>query len=240
MPPGRVLCRLFSPPGAVLWAGRSFHLVAWKRLRHGGVSMDTLISLGTLTAWGYSLWALGAGESLFFETGAAIVMFVLLGRYLEARARGRASQAVSRLLELRGSDARVLRNGSWTTVPIEELAVDDRIEVVPGGRIPADGVVVEGAGEVDESMLTGEPVPVARRPGDRVVGGTLNQTGRLVVEVTEVGDGTVLAEVVRIVRERAVHQGPRPTPGGSGVGHLRSGGGGGGGGHAGRLAVRHR
>ena len=194
--------------GAVLWAGRSFHLVAWKRLRHGGVSMDTLISLGTLTAWGYSLWALGAGESLFFETGAAIVMFVLLGRYLEARARGRASQAVSRLLELRGSDARVLRNGSWTTVPIEELAVGDRIEVAPGGRIPADGVVVEGAGEVDESMLTGEPEPVARRPGDRVVGGTLNQTGRLVVELTEVGDGTVLAEVVRIVENARATKAP--------------------------------
>lgn len=194
--------------GAVLWAGRTFHVVAWKRLRHGAASMDTLISLGTLTAWGYSLWALVSGGALFFETGAAIVMFVLLGRYLEARAKGRASQAVSRLLELRGHDARVLRNGSWIAVPIEEVAVGDRVEVVPGGRVPVDGTVVEGAGEVDESMLTGEPMPVARRPGDRVVGGTVNQTGRLVVEATEVGDDTVLAEVVRIVEQSRATKAP--------------------------------
>ena len=190
--------------GAVLWAGRSFHLVAWKRLRHGAATMDTLISLGTLASWGYSLWALAAGAALFFETGAAIVMFVLLGRYLEARAKGRASQAVSKLLELRGHDARVLSNGSWITVPIEEVVVGAQVEVLPGGRIPVDGTVVEGAGEVDESMLTGEPMPVGRQPGDQVVGGTVNQTGRLVIEATKVGDDTVLAEVVRIVeRSRA-------------------------------------
>ena len=190
--------------GAVLWAGRTFHVVAWKRLRHGAASMDTLISLGTLASWGYSVWALISGGALFFETGAAIVMFVLLGRYLEARAKGRASQAVSRLLELRGNDARVLRGGSWVTVPIDEVLVGDQVEVLPGGRIPVDGTVAEGVGEVDESMLTGEPMPVARRPGDRVVGGTVNQTGRLVIEVTEVGEDTVLAEVVRIVeRSRA-------------------------------------
>ncbi len=192
----------------VLWAGRSFHRVAWKRLRHGGVSMDTLISLGTLASWLYSLWALLAGEPLFFETAAAIVMFVLLGRYLEARAKGRASQAVSRLLELRGRDARVLRDGAWSTVPIEEIAVGDHVEVVPGGRVPVDGTVIEGEGAVDESMLTGEPVPAARGVGDRVVGGTVNQTGRLVVEVTEVGDDTVLAEVVRIVEAARASKAP--------------------------------
>ena len=192
----------------VLWAGRSFHQVAWKRLRHGGVSMDTLISLGTLASWLYSLWALGAGEPLFFETAAAIVMFVLLGRYLEARAKGRASQAVSRLLELGGREARVLRNGTWTTLPIEDIVVGDHVEVVPGGRVPVDGTVIEGAGAVDESMLTGEPVPVAREVGDRVVGGTVNQTGRLVVRVTEVGDDTVLAEVVRIVEAARASKAP--------------------------------
>ena len=192
----------------VLWAGRSFHLVAWKRLMHGGASMDTLISLGTLAAWLYSLWALEAGEPLFFETAAAIIMFVLLGRYLEARAKGRASQAVSRLLELGGREARVLRDGQWTTVPVEEISVGDRVEVVPGGRIPVDGTVMEGVGEVDESMLTGEPVPVARGVGDRVVGGTVNQTGRLVVEVSHIGDDTVLAEVVRIVEAARASKAP--------------------------------
>ena len=192
----------------VLWAGRSFHQVAWKRLRHGGVSMDTLISLGTLASWLYSLWALEAGEPLFFETAAAIIMFVLLGRYLEARAKGRASRAVSQLLELGGREARVLRDGNWTTIPIEEVAVGDHVEVVPGGRVPVDGIVIEGSGAVDESMLTGEPVPVARKVGDKVVGGTVNQTGRLVVEVTEVGEDTVLAEVVRIVEAARASKAP--------------------------------
>ncbi|MDE0170056.1 MAG: heavy metal translocating P-type ATPase [bacterium] len=194
--------------GVVVWAGRGFHQVAWKRLKHGGASMDTLISVGTLSAWLYSLWALEAGEPLFFETAAAIIMFVLLGRYLEARAKGRASRAVSRLLELGGREARVLRDGRWVTVPTEEVSVGDRVEVVPGGRIPVDGEVVEGTGEVDESMLTGEPVPVARGPGDRVVGGTVNQTGRLVVEVTHIGDDTVLAEVVRIVEAARASKAP--------------------------------
>lgn len=194
--------------GAVVWAGRGFHLTAWKRLRRGGMSMDTLISLGTLAAWLYSLWALGAGRPLFFETGAAIVMFVLLGRYLEARAKGRASQAVSRLLELGGREARVLRGGVWTTLPIEEAAAGDRVEVAPGGRVPVDGIVVEGEGAVDESMLTGEAAPVHRRPGDRVTAGTVNQTGRLVVEATGVGEDTVLAEAARIVEAARASKAP--------------------------------
>ena len=192
----------------VVWAGRSFHQVAWKRLRHGGASMDSLISLGTLASWLYSLWALQAGEPLFFETAAAIIMFVLLGRYLEARAKGRASRAVSRLLELSGREARVFRDGTWTTVPIEEISVGDHVEVVPGGRVPVDGVVIEGVGAVDESMITGEPLPVMREAGDRVVGGTVNQTGRLVVGVTHVGDDTVLAEVVRIVEAARASKAP--------------------------------
>lgn len=192
----------------VIWAGRSFHQVAWKRLRSGGASMDTLISLGTLASWLYSLWALRSGESLFFETAAAIIMFVLLGRYLEARAKGRASRAVSRLLELSGREARVLRDGTWTEVPIEEVVVGDRVEVVPGGRVPVDGTVTEGVGAVDESMITGEPLPVMRRPGDRVVGGTVNQTGRLVVRVTHVGGDTVLAEVVSIVEAARASKAP--------------------------------
>ncbi len=183
----------------VVWAGRTFHLVAWKRIRHGAATMDTLISLGTLSAWLYSLWALEAGRPLFFETAAAIIMFVLLGRYLEARAKGKASRAVSRLLELSGREARVLKDGTWTTVPIESLVVGDQVEVVPGGRTPVDGVVVDGVSTVDESMITGESIPVRRQPGDRVVGGTVNQTGRLVIRVTHVGEDTLLAEVVRIV-----------------------------------------
>lgn len=194
--------------GAVVWAGRSIHRAAWERLRRGGMSMDSLISMGSLAAWLYSLWALGADRPLFFETGAAIVMFVLLGRYLEARAKGRASQAVSRLLELGGREAKVLRGGAWTVVPIEEVSAGDIVEAAPGGRVPVDGVVVEGEGAVDESMLTGEAVPVHRRAGDRVTAGTVNQTGRLVVEATGVGEDTVLAEVARIVEAARASKAP--------------------------------
>ncbi len=192
----------------VVWAGRSFHQVAWKRIRHGGASMDTLISLGTLSSWMYSLWALGADQALFFETAAAIIMFVLLGRYLEVRAKGKASRAVSRLLELSAREARVLKDGTWTTVPIEALVVGDHVEVVPGGKTPVDGVVIEGVSTVDESMITGESMPVRRQPGDRVVGGTVNQTGRLVVQVSHVGEDTLLAEVVRIVEAARASKAP--------------------------------
>ncbi len=192
----------------VVWAGRSFHQVAWKRLRHGAASMDTLISLGTLSSWLYSLWALGADRALFFETAAAIIMFVLLGRYLEVRAKGKASRAVSKLLELSAREARVLKDGTWTTVPIEDLVVGDHVEVVPGGKTPVDGVVIEGVSTVDESMITGESMPVRRQPGDRVVGGTVNQTGRLVVQVSHVGEDTLLAEVVRIVEAARASKAP--------------------------------
>ncbi len=183
----------------VLVFGWQFHRNAALRLRSGDVSMDTLISVGTLAAYGYSVWAIAAGEAIFFEVAAVIVTLVLLGRALEARARGRASAAISRLLELGAKEATVIVDGVETVVPIEQVGVGDKMVVRPGGKIPTDGEVVDGQSAVDESMLTGESIPVEKFPGDAVFGATINQNGRLMIRATAVGTGTALAGIVRAV-----------------------------------------
>ena len=181
------------------------------RLRSGDVSMDTLISVGTLAAYGYSVWAVTAGEEIYFEVAAVIVTLVLLGRALEAQARGRASAAISRLLELGASEAVVLVNGVETVVPIEQVRVGDLMVVRPGGKIPTDGEVVDGESAVDESMLTGESLPVEKYPADAVYGATINQNGRLLVRATAIGAGTALAGIVRAVEEAQNSRHPSST-----------------------------
>jgi copper-transporting P-type ATPase V len=185
----------------VLILGWQFHRNAALRLRSGDVSMDTLISVGTLAAYGYSVWAVTVGEEIYFEVAAVIVTLVLLGRALEAQARGRASAAISRLLELGASEAVVLADGAETVVPIGQVQVGDVMVLRPGGKIPTDGEVVDGESAVDESMLTGESLPADKHPGDRVYGATINQNGRLLVRATAVGAGTALAGIVRAVEE---------------------------------------
>jgi len=188
--------------------GRQFHRNAARRLRSLGAGMDTLVSLGTLAAYGYSVWAFFAGGHLYFETAAVIITFLLLGRWLEARAKGRASRAITRLLELGAKEARVRRDDREVTVPIGEVRPGDLMVVRPGERIPTDGRVMEGASAVDESMLTGESLPVERDPGDPVYGATVNQHGRLVVEATRVGADTALAQIVRLVQEAQASRAP--------------------------------
>ncbi len=188
--------------------GAQFHTIALKRLRALEATMDTLISVGTLAAYGYSIWALFADEPVFFETAAMIITLILLGRFFEARAKGRASQAVSRLLELAATQARVIRNGEEVVVDPLDLAPGELVVVLPGEKIPVDGVVHLGASSVDESMLTGESVPVDRTIGDHVYGATINQQGRLVLEVTEVGPNTALAQIVRMVEEAQASKAP--------------------------------
>jgi cation-transporting ATPase V len=188
--------------------GWQFHRNAARRLRSLGAGMDTLVSLGTLAAYGYSVGAFFAGEHLYFETAAVIITFLLLGRYLEARAKGRASRATARLLELGAKEARVRREGIEVTVPIAAVRPGDLMVVGPGERIPTDGRVVEGASSVDESMLTGESLPVERGPGDPVYGATVNQHGRLLVEATRVGATTALAQIVRLVEEAQATRAP--------------------------------
>ncbi|MFO7779474.1 MAG: heavy metal translocating P-type ATPase [Nitriliruptoraceae bacterium] len=198
----------------VLYSGREFHRNAAMNLRHGQVTMDTLVSLGTSVAYGWSVVALlflGAGTfhegmrlnvaglpEVYFETAAAIITAIILGRVFEHRAKGRSSQAIKRLLEL-GAKTATLEDG--TELPVERLEVGMRVMVRPGERIPSDGVVTSGSSAVDTSMITGEPVPVEVGEGDEVVGGTVNESGRLIVELTAVGNQTLLAQIVDLVAQ---------------------------------------
>ncbi len=187
----------------VLWAGWPFHRAALVNARHAAATMDTLVSVGTLAAFGWSTVVLLTGSSAdtYFEAGAVITTLILLGRYLEARAARRSGEAIRALLELGAKDARVLRDGVEVLVPIDELVVGDRFVVRPGEKIATDGVVAEGRSAIDQSMLTGEPVPVDVEPGAAVAGATINTTGRLVVEATKVGADTALAQIAHLVAE---------------------------------------
>ncbi|WP_030924271.1 heavy metal translocating P-type ATPase [Streptosporangium amethystogenes] len=206
----------------VIYAGWPFHRAAWTNLRHGAATMDTLVSLGTLAALGWSLWALFFGSAgtpgmihpfsftiertdgsgnIYLEAAAGVTAFILAGRYFEARAKRRAGSALRALLELGAKDVTVLRDGSEIRIPSDQLVVGDRFMVRPGEKIATDGVVEEGSSAVDASMLTGESVPVEVRPGDTVTGATVNAGGRLVVRATRVGSDTQLAQMARLVED---------------------------------------
>ncbi|MFF3853829.1 heavy metal translocating P-type ATPase [Micromonospora sp. NPDC002575] len=206
----------------VAYGGLPFHRAALINLRHGAATMDTLISLGTLAAFGWSLWALFLGDAgqpgmthpfrfditrtdgagnIYLEAAAGVIVFILAGRYFEARAKRTAGAALRALLELGARDVAVLRDGVETRVPVDRLAVGDRFVVRPGEKIATDGVVDEGTSAVDASMLTGESMPVEVGPGDTVVGATINAGGRLVVTATRVGGDTQLAQMARLVEQ---------------------------------------
>jgi len=181
---------------------------AARRARRRTANMDTLIAVGTLAAYGYSVvQLLAGGMELYFETAVLLIAFLTLGRYLEARARGRAGQAIRALLELGAKQARVLRDGAEVMVPVEQVTVGDLLRVRPGEKVPVDGEVVEGTSAVDESMLTGESVPVDKAPSDRVAGATVNTSGVLTVRTTAVGADTALAQIVRLVEQAQAGKG---------------------------------
>ena len=194
----------------VLWAGWPFHRAALRNARHGAATMDTLISIGTLAAWTWSTVVLVAGldADTYFEVAAVITTLILLGRYLEARATRRSRDAIRSLLQLGAREARVLRDGREVAVAIEDLKPGDLFVVRPGEKIATDGEVVEGESAVDESMLTGEPVPVEVEPGDDVAGATINTYGHLVVRATKVGSDTALAQIARLVAEAQAGKAP--------------------------------
>ncbi|NED90453.1 heavy metal translocating P-type ATPase, partial [Streptomyces sp. SID11233] len=187
----------------VVWGGWPFHRATWTNLRHGAATMDTLVSIGTLAAFGWSLWALFLGDAgmphmrhgfdltvdpdqgtstIYLEVAAGVIGFLLLGRYLEARSKRSAGAALRALLELGAKDVGVLRDGREVRVPVGSLRVGDRFVVRPGEKVATDGTVAEGASALDASMLTGESLPVDVGPGDAVTGATVNVSGRLVVE----------------------------------------------------------
>ena len=190
----------------VVWgSGRGFHRATVRNLRHRTTTMDTLVTLGTVAAWAWSAWALVDGGHVYFETAAVIVTLILFGRWLEIGARRRAGDAIQALVGLSATDA-TLEDGS--TVPVASVRIGDRLLVRPGARIPVDARVVEGTSTVDESVLTGEPVPVDAGPGDEVTGATVNGHGPLVVEATRVGNETTLARIMRLVDEAQASTAP--------------------------------
>ena len=192
------------------WVGAQFYRGFWAALRHKTSDMNTLIAVGTSAAYLYSLamtaapgffLARGIKPVVYFDTAAVIITLILLGRLLEAIAKVRTSEAIKRLMGLRPKTARVVRDGEERDIPVEDVRIGDLVIVRPGEKAPVDGVVREGASAVDESMLTGESIPVEKRPGDRVIGATLNKTGTFKFEATKVGKDTVLAQIIRLVEE---------------------------------------
>jgi Cu+-exporting ATPase len=213
----------------VVWGAWPFHRAAWVNLRHGAATMDTLISLGTLAAFGWSVYALfwggagvpgmtmpfsltvgrGTGEpELYLEVAAAVTVFILAGRYFEARAKRTSGAALRALLDLGAKDVAVLRDGREARIPVEALVVDDRFVVRPGEKVATDGVVLEGTSAIDASLLTGESMPVEVGPGDPVSGATVNAGGRIVVRATRVGADTALAQIARLVTEAQTGKAP--------------------------------
>ncbi len=213
----------------VVWGAAPFHRAAWTNLRHGAATMDTLISLGVFAAFGWSLYALFFGEAgdpgmtmtfdltptrgagqheIYLEVASAVTVFILAGRYFEARAKRRSGAALRALLELGAKDVSVLRDGAEVRIPVDRLVVGDRFVARPGEKIATDGVVAEGTSAIDASLLTGEPVPVEVGPGDAVTGATVNAGGRLVVEATRVGADTQLAQMGRLVESAQMGKAP--------------------------------
>jgi Cu+-exporting ATPase len=213
----------------VVWGAYPFHRVAWSSLRHGTATMDTLVSVGVLAAFGWSLYALFLGDAgspgmrmnfdltvarrsgtheIYLEVASAVTVFILAGRYFEARAKRRSGAALRALLELGAKDVAVLRNGVEVRIPVDQLAVGDRFLVRPGEKIATDGVVDEGTSAIDASLLTGESVPVEVGPGEAVTGATVNAGGRLVVRATRVGADTALAQIGRLVTDAQAGKAP--------------------------------
>ncbi len=206
----------------VVWGGAPFHRAAWTNVRHGAATMDTLISMGTLAAFGWSLYALFLGDAgdlalrhgfsltpergmgasqIYLEVAAGVTTAILAGRYFEARAKRRSGAALRALLELGAKEVAVLRDGAEVRIPVEQLAVGDRFVVRPGEKVATDAVVDEGTSAIDASLLTGESVPVEVGPGDHVAGATVNAGGRLIVRATRVGADTALAQIARLVND---------------------------------------
>src|SRR2546425_8041766 len=201
----------------MVWSGRQFYRGAWTGFRHRTADMNTLIAVGTGGAFLYSLVATlapggftraGLPADTYYEAVSAIIALILLGRLLEARAKGRTSRAMRRLAGLRARTAHVMRDGRETELAVEAVVPGDLVIVKPGEKIPVDGIVTEGASAVDESTLTGEPLPVPKKIGDEVIGATINTTGSITFRATRVGKDTALGQIVQLVEEAQATKAP--------------------------------
>ncbi|MFX1319582.1 MAG: heavy metal translocating P-type ATPase [Promethearchaeota archaeon] len=212
LPPGitpAVILFLLTTP-VQFYGGYPFYKSALNAARHGKTNMDTLIMLGTSVAYFYSIAAtfLLTGQEIFYNSAALLITFILLGRTLEAFAKGQTSKAIRALMDLQPKTAIVFRDGEEITIPTDEVEVEDRLLVRPGAQIPVDGYIVEGQSSVNEAMITGESIPVSKKVDDEVIGGTINETGILVIEATKVGSDTVLAQIIHMVEEAQTHKPP--------------------------------
>jgi len=192
------------------WAGRHFYQNAWASLKHGSTNMNTLVVVGTSAAYGYSvvltffpaiLGHYGSHGGVYYDTATMIITLILFGKYLEVRAKTRAGEAIKKLIGLQPRTAKVVRSGKELDIPIDEVESGDTIVVRPGDKVPVDGVIISGASTIDESMLTGESLPVDKKIGDSVIGATINKTGAFTFEATKVGKDTMLAHIIRMVQE---------------------------------------
>lgn len=192
------------------WCGYAFYVNTWKALKRHAATMDTLIALGTSAAYFYSVFATvfpnffvsqGLMPEVYYETAAVVITLILLGRLFENRARGQTSEAIRKLIGLQARDARIVRDGQEMDIPIQEVRIGDVVLVRPGEKIPVDGAVIEGGSTVDESMVTGESLPVQKQVGDEVIGATINKTGSFKFRATRVGKDTVLAQIVQLVQQ---------------------------------------
>ncbi len=183
------------------WIGKDFYLATWSGLKNRAASMDTLIAIGTSAAYFYSILSVfGIVKGMYFDTAAVIITLILLGRFLEAKAKSHTSDAIKKLLGLQAKTARVIRNGEELDIPLEEVIVGDKIRVRPGEKIPVDGVILEGSSAVDESMVTGESIPVDKLVGSNVIGSTINKSGSFIFRATKIGSDSMLSRIVEMVK----------------------------------------
>ncbi len=208
---------LFLSTPVQFWAGKSFYQATWSGLRNRTASMDTLIAIGTSAAYGFSVLttlfgsrveAWGIPMTMYFDTSAVIITLILLGRYLEAKAKIHTSDAIKKLLGLQAKTARVLRDGTEIDVPISDVCEGDIIRVRPGEKVPVDGVIIEGITSIDESMVTGESIPVDKQIGSHVIGATINKSGSILFKATKVGGETVLSNIIKLVGEAQSSRAP--------------------------------
>jgi Cu+-exporting ATPase len=215
----RLLLILALATPVQFWVGWQFYKGFWAGLKRFRANMDSLIAIGTSAAYFYSLFIVfavisgsGAGNAaitgeVYFDTAAIIITLIILGRFLEVRAKGRASEAIKKLMGLRAKSARVIRDGQEVDIPVSEVRLGDVVVVRPGEKIPVDGVILKGISSIDQSMVTGESMPVDKKPGDRVIGATINRMGSFTFKATKVGSETMLAQIIRLVEEA---QGTKP------------------------------
>ena len=200
---------MLSTP-VIFWLGRDFFINAWKQAKHRSANMDTLVALSTSVAYLFSVFNTlfpqfwldrGVHPHVYFEAACVIIAFILLGRLLEEKAKGNTSSSIKRLIGLQPKTVTVSENGNYTELPIEQVNIGNIIVVKPGEKVAVDGVVIEGSSYVDESMLSGEPIPVLKKEGEKVYAGTINQKGAFLFQAEKVGADTMLAQIIRMVQE---------------------------------------